>query len=86
VRWLLRLDGAQTDKTLGLQRLQIVAAKGHYLLPYARLLLAVAALRDNHRDQARTLLRGLAQEFPGNQLYTEELAQLDKPAAEGDER
>jgi hypothetical protein len=79
VRWLLRLDGAQTDKTLGLEKLQIVAQKGHYLLPYARLLLAVAALRDNNRAQARALLEGLAQEFPRNHLYTEELAQLEKP-------
>lgn len=79
LRWLLRLDGAQTDKTLGLEKLQIVAEKGHYLLPYARLLLAVAALRDNNRAQARVLLEGLAQEFPRNHLYTEELAQLQKP-------
>lgn len=79
VRWLLRLGGAETDKAGGLQKLQVVADKGHYLLPYARLLLAVAALRENHRDQARALLQGLAQEFPGNHLYTRELAQLEKP-------
>jgi hypothetical protein len=79
VRWLLRLDGAETDKSMGLEKLQIVADKGHYLLPYARLLLAVAALRDNHREQARALLQGLAQDFPRNQLYTQELAQLQKP-------
>lgn len=80
VRWLLRLDGAETDKTLGLEKLQIVAQKGHYLLPYARLLLAVAALRDHNRAQARSLLEGLAQEFPRNHLYTQELAWLEKPA------
>jgi hypothetical protein len=79
IRWLLRLDGAETDRAVGVQKLQIVAQKGHYLLPYARLLLAVAALRDNNREQARVLLEGLAQEFPRNHLYTEELAQLEKP-------
>ncbi|HET7747931.1 MAG TPA: hypothetical protein VFK81_01040 [Terriglobales bacterium] len=79
IRWLLRLDGAETDRTVGVQKLQIVAQKGHYLLPYARLLLAVAALRDNNREQARALLEGLAQEFPRNHLYAEELAQLEKP-------
>ena len=79
VRWLLRLDGAETDRAMGVEKLQIVAQKGHYLLPYARLLLAVAALRDNHRDQARALLQGLAQQFPRNHLYTQELAQLEKP-------
>lgn len=79
VRWLLRLEGAQTDKAVGIEKLQVVAQKGHYLLPYARLLLAVAALRDNNRGQARALLRALAQDFPRNHLYTEELAQLESP-------
>ena len=46
VRWLLRLYGAETDKESGIQKLQLTATKGHYLLPFARLLLAVAALRD----------------------------------------
>jgi tetratricopeptide (TPR) repeat protein len=76
VRWILRFGGAQTDKDTGLKNLQIAAEKGHYLRPYARLLLAVAALRDQDRGKARTLLAGLAQEFPLNHLYTRELNQL----------
>jgi hypothetical protein len=79
LRWLLRLDGAETDRAAGVQKLQLVAAKGHYMLPYARLLLVVAALRDNNREQAHALLEGLAHEFPRNHLYSEELAQLEKP-------
>ncbi|MGH9455630.1 MAG: hypothetical protein ACRD2O_16855 [Terriglobia bacterium] len=76
VRWLLRIYGAQADKNLGIQNLRLTAEKGHYLLPYARLLLAVAALRDHNRGQARQLFQGLAQQFPGNGLYREELAKL----------
>jgi hypothetical protein len=76
VRWLLHLTGAQTDKETGLQKLRITATKGHYLLPYARMLLAVAALRDKHPDEARTLLEGLSREFPHNHLYATELAKL----------
>lgn len=76
VRWLLRLYGAQTDKDLGIQKLQLTATKGHYLLPFARLLLAVAALRDKNRQQAKELLQNLAQEFPNNQLYRRELSRL----------
>jgi hypothetical protein len=76
VRWLLRLYGAETDKDLGIQRLELTATKGHYLLPYARLLLAVAALRDKNRSQAKNLLQNLAQEFPNNQLYRRELLRL----------
>jgi hypothetical protein len=76
VRWILRLSGAQTDKTDGVNRLRKTAEKGRYLGPFARLLLAVAALRDNDRATARALLAGLAQEFPQNHLYSEELAKI----------
>jgi hypothetical protein len=76
VRWLLQMTGAQTDKEEGIERLRLTANKGHYLAPFARLLLAVAALRDQDRQTARTLLAGLATEFPGNQLYAEELARI----------
>jgi hypothetical protein len=76
VRWFLRLGGAQTDQDAGLQKLGLTADKGHYLLPYARLLLAVAALRDHNQERARNLLAGLAREYPHNRLYHEELARL----------
>jgi hypothetical protein len=76
VRWILQIGGAQTDKNLGLKNLRITAEKGHYLQPYARLLLAIAALRDQDRNGARSLLQGLAQQFPNNRLYTRELAQI----------
>jgi hypothetical protein len=76
VRWLLHLAGAQTDKEEGLRRLRITAEKGHYLAPFARLLLAVAALRDKDRETARMLLAGLARDFPGNQLYVAELRRI----------
>jgi hypothetical protein len=76
VRWILRLGGAQTDREEGLQKLRLTASKGHYLAPYARLLLAVAALRDKDRDTARELLAGLSREFPGNDLYRKELARI----------
>ena len=76
MRWVLRVTGAQTDKDTGIRNLRVTAEHGHYLLPYARLLLAVAALRDHDRDQARQLLGGLAHEFPENHLYAKELAKL----------
>jgi hypothetical protein len=76
VRWILRLGGAQTDRQAGIERLRITAEKGHYLLPYARLLLAVAALRDKDFGTARSSLAWLAAEFPANRLYREELAKL----------
>ncbi len=76
VRWLLRLGGAATNKEEGLRQLRLTAAKGRYLMPYARLLLAVAALRDQDRKGAAEILRWLASEFPQNPLYARELARL----------
>src|SRR5579863_5749317 len=48
VRWVLRLYGAQTNKDEGVEKLRLTATRGHYLLPFARLLLAVAAMRDDN--------------------------------------
>jgi hypothetical protein len=76
VRWFLQLAGAQTDRTLGVERLTLTAEKGHYLKPYARLLLAVDALRRKDTGKAREILMGLSEQFPHNRLYVEELARL----------
>lgn len=76
VRWFLRITGAQTDKEAGLASLRIVSEKGHYLKPFANLLLAVAALRDKNEAKARDILADLAAHFPGNTLYREELKKL----------
>jgi hypothetical protein len=76
VRWLLHMTGAQTDKQNGLEKLRLTAEHGQYLAPYARLLLAVAALRDGDRNKARQLLTWLATQYPHNTLYGQELAKL----------
>ncbi len=76
VRWLLQVGGAQTNKQLGLDKLRLTAEKGHYLQPYAELLLAVAALRDKNSSDARRYLADLAARFPNNELYRAELNKI----------
>jgi hypothetical protein len=76
IRWFLRLGGAQTDKQVGIEKTGITAEKGHYFMPYARLLLAIQELRDNNRVDAKQKLSWLAAEYPGNHLYREELERL----------
>jgi hypothetical protein len=76
VRWLLSLTGAQTDRERGIQQLRTVAEKGHFLKPYAKVLLAIAALRQGDKQQAKDLLASLAQEFPNNDLFKAELRKL----------
>ena len=80
VRWMLRMTGAQTDRAFGMEKLRLTAEKGRYLAPFARLLLAVAALRDKDVPKARELLAGLTREFPKNPLYTQELARINTQA------
>jgi hypothetical protein len=78
VRWLVRLSGGQTKQALGIEKLRLTAEKGRYLAPFARLLLAVVAIRDHNTAGARDLLEGLAREFPNNSLYSQELALLSR--------
>ena len=76
MRFFLLLRGDATSREEGVRQMTIVAEKGHYLAPFARLMLAVVNLKENHPDQARTLLTGLAKEFPQNTLYTRQLSRI----------
>jgi hypothetical protein len=78
VRFFLRLKGAQVDHDKGINRLTKTAAHGYYLEPFAKLLLAVAALRDNNPDEAARLLRELHERFPHNPLYVRELDRIPR--------
>ncbi|MGA7686284.1 MAG: hypothetical protein WCC32_07395 [Terriglobales bacterium] len=81
VRWILRVGGVQGDKQGGIAELQTTAERGHLLAPFARILLAIAYVRDKNTARARETLLGLQREFPGNPLFTKELARLDKPTS-----
>ena len=76
VRFFIGLTGAGTNKEEGLRLLRMTAAKGHYLAPFARMMLAVADLRDNKPSEARTTLIALSKEFPKNTLYQREIARI----------
>ena len=76
LRVMLRLTGSSVDREKGVEQLRLTAQFGHYLEPFAKLLLAVAALRDDNRPRARELLSELSHRFPNNQLYVQELNRL----------
>ena len=80
LRVLLRVTGSNVDRERGLQEIRETALHGHYLEPFANLLLAVAALRDNNPVRARELLGELHRRFPDNKLYTREMDRIDKGA------
>jgi len=76
-RFFLRLKGISGDRAVGITQLQIAAARGRYLRPFAKIMLALAALREHKSALARVHLAELVAEFPQNSLFVGELAKLD---------
>ena len=76
VRWILRMGGLRADKQRGIADLQTTPNHGHYLAPFARVLLAIAYAREKDRARAIKILSRLEQEFPGNTLFPREITRL----------
>jgi hypothetical protein len=81
VRWLVRLGGISGDKKAGISELQLTADHGRYLAPFARILLAIAYVREKDKPKAREILASLRDEFPSNPLFSKEIARLDTSSA-----
>ena len=75
-KFFLSFAGIHGDKKLGIQQLEIAADHGRYLRPFAKILLALAALREKKPEVARAQLSELAAEFPENPLFANELAKI----------
>jgi hypothetical protein len=78
LRVLLRVTGSNVDREKGIEEIRKTAQRGYYLEPFAKLLLAVAALRDNNPAGARQLLEELHRRFPDNELYFQELNRIPR--------
>ena len=76
VRWLMRVGGLPGDKKSGIADLQLTAQRGHYLAPFARILLAIAYVREKNKVRALELLSALRSQFPGNTVFPREIARL----------
>ncbi len=74
VRWFVRYDGIEGSKRRGIEQVKLAASHGRYYGPFARILLAVASLREKKFSDAHRVLAGLAEEFPENPLFRKELA------------
>jgi hypothetical protein len=75
-RLFLGFAGIRGDKKKGIQQLGTAAKHGHYLRPFAKILLALTALREKKPEVARAQLTDLVAEFPENTLFASELAKL----------
>jgi len=76
-KFFLGIVGIHGNKTAGIQQLEIAADHGHYLRPFAKILLALSALREKKPEVARARLHELVAEFPENPLFAGELAKLN---------
>jgi tetratricopeptide (TPR) repeat protein len=76
-RFFLKFRGISGDKKGGIEQLEIAAAHGRYLRPFAKIILAMVALREKKTTLARIQLVELVSEFPKNPLFAGELAKLD---------
>lgn len=80
-RAFLWFGGIHGDRIRGMEQMQRTADHGHYLQPFAKILLALAYEREHQLDRARVLLADLASQFPANPLYAHELALADQRSA-----
>jgi len=76
-RAFLWIGGMHGDRSRGIEQLQRTADHGHYLQPFAKILLALAYEREHQMDHARVLLADLATQFPANPVFARELALID---------
>src|ERR1700730_5620769 len=77
-RVFLRFGGIHGDKARGIQQMQLAAEHGHYLRPFAKILLALAYEREHQMERARALLAELTAQFPENSLFAGELALIEQ--------
>jgi tetratricopeptide (TPR) repeat protein len=73
----LGFAGIHGNKKEGIEQLESAAKHGEYLRPFAKILLALTALREKKPEVARTEFTELVAEFPENPLFASELAKLN---------
>jgi hypothetical protein len=81
-RAFLWFGGIHGDRQRGMQQMESAASQGHYLRPFAKILLALAFEREHQPDRARLLLSELTAQFPSNPLFAHELALIDPTCAQ----
>jgi len=83
-RFALWFDGVHGNRQLGMEQVAKTAEHGHYLRPFAKIILALAARREKQVPLAQKLLRELCEQYPASELFASEYAKalsLPVPAA-----
>jgi hypothetical protein len=79
-RWFVHMDNVEGNKKKGIDELELVAKQAKYSGPFARMLLAVIAMREKRPLDAESLLAALCKEYPENPLIRNELARARREA------
>jgi hypothetical protein len=77
VRWFVHFDNVNGSKQQGKSNLELVANDGHYLKPFAKILLSIIALREKRPRDAQKLLVDLSHDYPSNPLFRKELTKIN---------
>jgi len=78
-RAFLWFGGLHGDRIRGMEQMQSAAEHGHYLQPFAKVMLALAYEREHKPERAKELLSELAIQFPDNPVFARELAIVNNP-------
>jgi hypothetical protein len=76
IKWFVHFDNIEGSKEQAIRNLQLVAAKGHYLKAFSKILLGIIYLREKRPQQAEQMLEQLARDYPANPLFRRELARV----------
>jgi len=76
----LWFGGVHGDKVRGMEELQSAASGGHFLRPFAKIMLALAHEREHQYKEAAVLLAELHKEFPENPHFKAEMEIAEKAA------
>ena len=85
VRWFVRIDGVKGNKQEAVSELELVAERGQYLGPFARILLSIIWLREDEPERSAALLGELSREYPENPLMRKEYQKVQERLHGGQE-
>lgn len=77
VRWFVKWDNVAGSKEKGKENLALASREGRFFKPFAKILLAICALREKRPRDAQKLMADLSKDFPQNPLFRKELGKLN---------
>lgn len=80
LKWVVKIDGVEGSKDKGLRLLEVAAAKGRYMKPFAQMLLANFYQKEGRGKDSERMLRALLESNPDNAVIRRELERLGKGA------